>query len=306
MTAYYLLLALSITLAVARGFLIKKTKTEGSGFTSLRFNVMLFVVAVVVLLPFTLSDIGAFTAQPILLSVFYGVALIGSIVFSVEAIACGSVSLSLLFYQSGFLIPTIFGAIYFNEKVNAFTIVSLVLIVAALVMTVDKNDKKFSFKWLILSVSGLVFCGLLGVVQKFFGAYRAENPSVGQIHFTLLSLVFALAIGLAAMGATYLIGKRKAAVLPEKVNENKQKQPLFKCVSVIVIGALVSVINVLNTVLAQHIPSVVFFPAFNVAVIVLSTVVSAVALKEKLSIKQILSVAIGSVAIVLIALGQIL
>ncbi len=307
MIGYYLLLALNVSFAVTRGLLIKKTKTTGNGFYSIRFNVMLFFVAVAVLLPFTLFDFYGYYEQPLYLNAVYGVALIGSIICSVEAIACGSVSLSLLFYQSGFLIPTIFGAICFNEKVGIFTVAGLVLIVVSLVMTIDKSDKKFSTKWLVLSVLGLLFCGLIGIVQKLFSAYRADHPSAGQIHFTELSLAFALVFGLLAMLISYLIKKRgdKDSSVENSVNV-KEKQPILKCVFVIIIGALVSVINVLNTIIAQYLPSVVFFPVFNVGVIVLSTIASALLFKEKLSVKQVLSVVGGSLAIVFIAIGQIL
>jgi len=305
MIGYYLLLALNVSFAVTRGLLIKKTKTAEGGFYSLRFNVMLFCVAVAVILPFTLIDINGYCEQPLYLNAVYGVALIGSIICSVEAIACGSVSLSLLFYQSGFLIPTIFGAIYFNERVGAFTVAGLVLVVLSLILTIDKNDKKFSVKWLLLSVFGLIFCGLLGIVQKFFGVYRLSHPTVGQIHFAGLSLAFALVFGLIAMLIAYLFKKSRYNDKPLAAAE-KQSRPALKCVFVVIIGALVSVINVLNTILAENLSSVVFFPVFNVGVIVLSTIASALLFKEKLSVKQVLSVVGGSLAIVFIAIGQIL
>ena len=303
MIGYYLLLALNVSFAVTRGLLIKKTKTSEGGFYSLRFNVMLFCVAVAVILPFTLIDINGYCEQPLYLNAVYGVALIGSIVCSVEAIACGSVSLSLLFYQSGFLIPTIFGAIYFNERVGVLTIAGLALVVLSLILTVDKNDKKFSLKWLILSVFGLIFCGLLGIVQKFFGVYRSSHPLVGQVHFAELSLLFALVFGLIAMLIAYLFDKNRRKT---DVSTVRQRQSALKCVFVVIIGALVSVINVLNTILAENLPSVVFFPVFNVGVVVLSTIASALLFKEKLSVKQVLSVVGGSLAIVFIAIGQIL
>lgn len=303
---YYLLLALNVSFAVTRSILIKNVKKAENGFRSIRFNVMLFVVAVVAMLPLVLSDIEGFSDQPLYLSAIYGVALIGSIVCSVESIACGPVSLSLLFYQSGFLIPTVFGALYFNENMSALSITGLVLVVLSLAITIDRSDKKFSVKWLSLSVSGLVFCGLLGIVQKLFGKYKTAHPAAGQIHFTFISLSFALIIALITMlVAYYFPAKANRAIDSETNNEQIERPSAKKCVFVIVIGVLLSAVNVLNTILAGKLPSVVFFPVFNVGVIVLSTIVSALLLKERPSLKQIVSIALGSFAIIIIALGQL-
>ena len=61
MFIYYLLLIVGVMLAVTRGILIKKTKRSESAFQTIRFNVMLFIVAFVALLPFALSNIGNFS-----------------------------------------------------------------------------------------------------------------------------------------------------------------------------------------------------------------------------------------------------
>ena len=229
-----------------------------------------------------------------------------AIIFGIEAIELGSVSLSMLFSQCGFLIPTIFNAIFFKESINALSIAGIALIVVALFMTIDKSDKKFSVKWLVFAVLSLVCSGVIGIVQKFNGVYY---PNADTSLFIEISLVFAILAGLLTMLFLYLKEKRSLSSVSENVAApvapESKKQRIIRCVCVVLIGALLGIINVFNTFLAGKLPSVVYFPVYNVGVIILVTVASAILFKERLNVKQIISIAIGSLAIILIAVGRI-
>ena len=304
MIIYYLLLGLNIIFAVTRTNIGKKIKSHESIFQTIRFHLMIYCIAFLSLLPLAIINIKNIHEQSFLFAAIYGVLYFAAIFCGLEAIELGSMSLSVLFTQCGFLIPTIFNAIYFNEPINALSVIGIVLIVVALVMTIDKSDKKFSIKWLVFAVLSLICSGSIGIVQKFNNAYY-PNANAGL--FIDIAFFFALATCLLLLLFFY-VKERKAAPASGSavLKEDKQKQAVSKCAGLVAYGVLTGVMNVFNTFLAGKLPSVVFFPVFNVGVIVLATLSSAIIFKEKLSKRQTASIATGSLAIVLIALGQII
>ncbi|MBO4572822.1 MAG: hypothetical protein J5762_03535 [Clostridia bacterium] len=313
----YLLLVVSLSFSVTRSLLLKKVKRKSPFFEEVRLNVMFFFVGMLAILPFVVSAFDNISVQPLHLSAIYGLLLMAGLICTLEAMARGSLSLTVFFGQCGFLIPTVFNALYFKESVSIVTAAGIVLIVVSLVLTIDRKGFKFSYSWLIFAVSGLICSGLIGIDQKFLAVYY---PQAKQTLFADFSLAFAVLFGLIAMLVTFLKNRKKqpesafesstAAIAADNAQgpaaiATSSKGEKLRMVFIVAIGIFYGVINVLNTYLSGALPSVVFFPVYNVGVIVSVTVVSALVYKDKLSVKQIISIVLGSLAIVVIAVGRI-
>ena len=303
----YSLLLVALTIAVTRSLLLKKVKKKEPFFREVRLNVLFFSIGMVSILPLVISAFGNITAQPFHLSAIYGLLLMLGLVFTLEAMERGSLSLTIFFGQCGFLIPTIFNAVYFKESVSVLTVIGIVVIVFSLVLSVNFKEIKFSYSWLIFAVSALVSSGLIGIDQKFLAVYY---PEAKQTLFAFFSLGFGTIFGLVTLLITYLKDGKKDHELPAAApaeGEVVQKTGIDKLrvIFIIIIGTIYGVLNVLNIYLTGAMPSVVFFPVYNVGVIVAGTVASAIVFKEKLNVKQIISIALGSLAIILIAVGRI-
>ena len=116
-----------------------------------------------------------------------------------------------------------------------------------------------------------------------------------------LGLVF----GLVASGVMFFFNT--AACLFTGAFKSKAEKPEKKEIMAFVIPALVSglfscVYNRLNIFLSGALIGMIFYPGFNGGVVILSTILSVVFLREKLSAKQIIGILIGVAGICIIGI----
>ena len=292
-----MLLFVSILLGSAKSILSKRVNNNAKGLKlTMLANVALFFFAFCFVLVFAIFSVKEWRL-PWGLTIAYAVFVLLSQISLMKAVELGSVAISSLFYSCGFIIPTVWGCIYFQEGINALHIIGIALILISFIVSVEKKENKpFHWKWLIAALGGTLFSGLVGVVQKLFGAQPVE--------YSLdLFLCVSFAVIILLSGAIFLIchifEKKEPAL------STVEHKPDVKTVGFTgLLGVAMGGVNKLNTYLAGVLPSVVMFPATNGGVIVATACFSALLYKEKLSKKQILSILIGFVAIVVIAIGQ--
>ena len=70
----------------------------------------------------------------------------------------------------------------------------------------------------------------------------------------------------------------------------------------ICLGVCVGALNLLNLNLSGKIPSVILFPIYNVGSLLLTTVISSVIYKDKISKRQSVGFVIGIVAILIVGI----
>jgi drug/metabolite transporter (DMT)-like permease len=190
-------------------------------------------------------------------------------------------------------------------------VIGIVLVFLSLACLVKKEEgKKFNFGWLIAAIAGMVFCGSLGIIQKFFsiqtGGYKLNN-------FLCIAFIFSITISAILM----LISKPKnvanANCLPLEptVNqsqiERQDKKALIRKYSfIVVLGVIFGLVNITNTYLVGVLPSVVIFPVLNGGIILLTTIISALLFKEKISFLQKAGILIGILGILCITIGKML
>lgn len=298
----WLLLVLSILLGAGKSVLSKSVNLNGGGLKqTMKANTILFSFAFCFVGVFVFFSVKEWNL-PWLLVIAYAVCVLFSQISLMKAVEWGSVAISSLFYSCGFMIPTIWGCIYFKEGINALHVVGVVLILISFICSVDrKKSEKFSMKWLIAALGGTFFSGLVGVIQKLFGTL-ANSYSLDLFLF----VAFAMIIVLSASTYCFCLVKdklkkdKKEVVVNDKTKKINKSALLF----MVLLGVVMGGINKLNTYLAGVLPSVIMFPSTNGGVIVAAAIFSAVIFKEKLSKKQIFSISLGFIAIIIIAIGQ--
>lgn len=307
----YLLLGISVFTGSFKSIVNKRVKRGAVGMgKTMQVNAISFAVAFVVVFLFAvLSPSFSFTT-PVLLAVLNAGFILLSQVSLMKAVDTGSVTISSLFYSCGFIIPTVFGAIYYGEKVHFLQIIGIAVILVSFILCVEKeNGKKFNFKWFIYALGGTVFSGLLGVVQKIFGVEYRGSYSLD----TFLSISFLMIIGISLIvWLIYaLIHRSKThdhVPVGEKAISKIEKATIGKrtFVFTLVLGLILGFHNKICTYLSGVLPSALYFPIVNGGVIVMTAIISSLILREKLSKRQLISVILGFVAIGLITVGKVL
>ena len=302
----YLLLSLAVLSGVSKNIFTKIVKKESATFyDTMKMNVITFTCAF-----FAVFLIGIHSAKttfqvPWLLAFCYAVCTLGSQISLMKAVELGSVSISSLFYSCGFMLPTLFGSIYYKEEINALHIIGLGLIIVSFVFSVKKEEgKNFNLGWLIAALGGLFFSGMVGIMQKLFAneysQYKMDN-------FLCMAFLFIILICATAMLFSWLSKNKQLKLHIEKGCEDRKagtitfiKQYGFT----VALGVVMGLINKTNTFLSGVLPSVVVFPVINGGVILMTTVSSILVFKENLSLMQKLGLIIGIVGIISITIGK--
>ena len=295
---YFFLIA-SVSLGTATSLIsrIVKKGTRRLCETSATNTVNFFIAFLTIFLLGLLSQKGNFFsglhAVNWFLAIAYGACLLLAQFFFLLALGRGPVSISTLFYACGFILPTLYGVVRFNEPIRPTQIVGLGLIILSFILSTSlkKDGKKADFLWLVFVLCALLFSGGIGIVQKeyaFENACPVDNFLFVAVAFTcLFSLLLTIAL---------FIKDRRNGIPRDKTNLKS-----VLCSSLL-LGAVMGTANKLNTYLAGVFTSVITFPVVNGGRILLTTVLGAILFREKTNLRQKIGILCGFIAIVLIAI----
>ena len=301
----YFLLAISAVLGGTRSLLTKTIKKDGENNSdTLLRNAIAFFIAFIVITAIGAWESGGWNNVPVFMALCYAVFTLGAQVSLMMAVNTGSVAVSSLFYSCGFIIPTVFGIIYYNEGFTALSVIGIIFIIFSFVLSVKKEENsRFNLKWLLSALSGTVCSGIVGIIQKLF-MKECVNSSLNI--FLIVAFGFTFIIGLSVTACFKVYENKKG--IPERISDKgkdiKSLTPIYIVIS-LALGVILGFSNKLNTFLSGEFPSVISFPVINGGTIVFSALLSAIFLKEKLTIKQKIGLGIGIIAIVITATGKI-
>ena len=302
----YLLLILAVALGVSKNIFTKIVKKESASFyDTLKLNVVTFTCAFIAVFLIGIKSVETIFQVPWLLAVCYAVCTLGSQISLMKAVELGSVSISSLFYSCGFMLPTLFGSIYYKEEINVLHIIGLVLIIISFILSVKKEtEKTFNIGWLIAALGGLFFSGMVGIMQKLFSneysQYKMDN-------FLCVAFVFIILICVCSIFFAKLAkyNSNQGQLEPKVEKEIKKRAtPIKQYGFTVALGTVMGLVNKTNTFLSGVLSSVIVFPVINGGVILATTVTSMFVFKEKLSIMQKLGLVIGILGIISIAIGK--
>lgn len=307
----YLLLGVSVFTGSFKSIVNKRVKRGAVGMgKTMQVNAISFAVAFVVVFCFAVFSPSFTFNTPFILAGANALCILLSQVCLMKAVDTGSVTVSSLFYSCGFIVPTVWGAIYYHEPVHFLQIIGIGVILLSFVLSMEKeNGKKFNFKWFIFALGGTLFSGLLGIVQKIFGVEYSKQYSLDT--FLSISFLMIIAISLIVWLICALVkkGQSHEHIATHELAITKQHRQLIgkrTFVFTLVLGLILGFHNKICTYLSGVLPSALYFPVVNGGVIVMTAVISAIILREKLSKRQLISVILGFVAIGLITVGKVL
>ncbi len=291
----YLLLILSTFAAAAKGIMCKKigSDTDNKKRMFLYNGVIFFTASSVILIALSarLGDVVGLSTYSFLLALAFAFFLLFTQTTEILAMNFGSVSLTMLIYSCGFLIPIFYGRIFLDESISLYQIAGLVILIASMVLIISpKRGERISFAWLIFSALAMLGSGTNAVIQKVHQASEYKNELLPFLFWALLfSSLFSFIACFLTRGGT-------------SERESKKSSVSSTVIFLTLGGICVGLLNVLNLQLAGKIPAVVQFPTYSIGSIIITGLAGKFIFRETLSHKKLIGFGIGCVAITVIAL----
>lgn len=207
----------------------------------------------------------------------------------INALKYGPTTLTALFNSLSLLVTTIWGFIFWNDKITLIVITGLLLVTVSIYLclyTGKKEEKQFSWKWLFFVL--LAFFGNAGCTI----AQRTQQMQFNGHHKYML-MSFAMFLSTIACFVIYVLGDKK---------DSKEilKKSWFLPVTA---GACNVVLNLFVMLLATSplSPSLIY-PVIGVGGLMIVTIVSLFIFKEKLRWQQWLGIVVGTIATLLLSI----
>lgn len=281
----YFLLAGSIVLAAANNLLLHRFGNRG---LDGRGGVLLFNAAVsgvwcVVLTGTAMASGGLhFDFASVGWGVLYGSVTAAFLLFKMQAMASGPVSLTAFIGCASLLISTGFGVFVLGEGASALQTAGVGALMIALFLVVSPKNDGAAKGWKLWCAGFFLCSAAVGIIFKLHQRSSAA-PRIAEM-MLIAAASSTVLFTLAALAAD----KGSLRALPRKA--------LLYAAACGVVGCAY---NRLNIYLAGVLPSVVFYPTFNGAVILLSTLSGLIFFGERLKKQQISGILLGAAALML-------
>jgi len=132
----------------------------------------------------------------LLLGIVFGLVVVISGIFSLQALATGPMHITLLITTSSMIIPTLSG-VFFGEKFSPLKLLCVFVLIFFLYLCLEKiGSSKASVKWFIYCAITFVLSGATGVLQKIHQSSVYKTESGGFLFSAFLcSVIISLIFG---------------------------------------------------------------------------------------------------------------
>lgn len=293
----YLLLAFSVcitlTFCIIRNSISKK-HIKNSADLQL-FNAISSAASAVLLIVFALvTGAAAPSLYTVVLGVVFGVFTAVQSLTHMQALKIGPLSYTTLIVTAAMLIPAFSGPLLFDESVTWVKYVGAALMAVSILLSVINtkgDDKKATFKWLVLAIVSMLFSGFIGILQKVHQSSDFKSELLGF-------LVIAFCVSeLYSVCLTLYYSKAKGEYPTLRMDLKSVVLP-----SAVTVGVFVALANQINLYLSGVMDAMIFFPVVNGAGLILSIAASAFLLKERLTPVRWCGIAVGTIAIFVLCL----
>lgn len=211
-------------------------------------------------------------------------------VVGIQVLSLGSLAVYSMFMMlGGMLVPFFYGILFLEEalswgKAAGTVLLTAFIVLQALCQPAGERKAVGWKKYLFFGLCMVIFFvnGMTGVIAK---AHQISAGAVDEISFTVLSCGLTALLSALLLPFVLLKNRKKTA---GAVKQMLRRKPLLLMVCVGIAGYSG---NFLHLIAAGHVPASVQFPLVSGGVIALSALVSAFGFREKLSLKEWLSVA---------------
>lgn len=278
---FYLLLFLSIFMETGKNvFSNSFSKNILKNDTDIyKFNFYTYLGSVVILLFYRGSKISAFS---IILSFFFALTIWLNQYFMLKALECGSMTFTTFISGSNLIIPVIFGAVVWNEKITILQVVMLAVLIFSMALALNIKRGKMNIRWIVFALLTMFTCGIIGIIQTI---HQSSEHSGELAAFLRYSFIFSAIINLVG----WKIRERK-----EKTSFSIKSKTLAQAG---LTGMFLGAVHIINLYLSGVLPKVIFFPAVNGGLIFVTLLADMVFFKERLNWKQWVGIIIGSAAL---------
>ncbi len=285
-TVFFVIYAVSLKL-----FQQKVQKSEASIF--LFFTVSYFLTA---LFSFALGGCALPSADALIFG-FFGGAVSFVVAFgSSKAYEKGSASLAAVIINMSLSIPIIYSFFAYEEKISFVQYIGLAFMLASIVFSgiSDKSGntaQKSGLLWIVFALVAMLANGIVSVIQKEYqivtGATDINSMvAVSCLTTAILNLVIFLC----------KIGKR----IDSRSKHFSSKLSLCAVIIAFSLSTMIGSITLFSV--NTKIPAVILYPCLNGGTALLSAIVFILLFKEKCSLTKIVSLFLGMIAIILLAL----
>lgn len=287
-----LLISLSLFLHQGESIVVKHYgKKYGKG--GMFFNAIICFCALIYFIVtelFTKTDSFYFPAKLCMFGLISGIFYAIGFYAAYAALRLGSYGMTRLLSSFGTIIPIAYGILFLKESSTVFTYISVAMILFSLFLMnyqkpSDQDATKISFKWVLCVTCSVLANAGIAIVAK---TQQMEYGTVCNNEFLILSYLIATA-SLIFFGFLY---------------ERKELQGVLK--TGLLYGSLAGILSGINNLCGiltyLYVPISVVSPVKTALSLVLSFLISVLLYKEKFTKRQLLSVVIGIVAVILINL----
>ena len=255
------------------------------------FNTVSSAVAAAVLLG--MNGFHVPSAFTVVLGILFGVITALQQLSNVQALKLGPLSYTTVLCSLSTLIPTLCGAIIWNERIAPIQWCGICLMVGCFLLSVssDPTEKKASLRWLGYCAVLFLCTGGIGVMQKWHQntVYKEELDA-----FLLIAFVFSTVYS----GIGLLLYRRKTKIentSPTKESANSTVWILLALIAVC--GVCAALNNKWNLYLSGVMESVVFFPVVNGGGLILTTLSALLLFRERLGRRQWIGIVLGILSV---------
>ena len=263
-------------------------RTEGKKDTTAIYNFIQLAAVFVGWLILFCTDI-SFDLRVLPYSLLFSVGFTFVMIGQLNALKTGPVALTTLIVQLSQIGTTVWGFFFWGSAATPLVLIGLVLVVLSLILCLcsGKSDAgRISLRWLCWA--GLAFFAnmICGVTQ------RTQQMHFNGEHGSML-MVFASLFSLAVCAFLYLRSDRSDS------KEVVKRGWIFPCAA----GFCNVLLNLFIILLAtSSVSPSLIYPSHSVGVLMITTIFSLFAFKEKLSARQWIGIAVGAAATVLLSI----
>ena len=246
-----------------------------------RFNTLSYAICILLFGIIAISR--GFSLFTIFLGVLFGVVTALSNYYKMQSLSCGPMHITLLITTSSMIIPTLSG-VFFGECFSVYKLILVFVLIFFIYLSLEKkNSTEINKKWLIFCALAFVLQGSIGVLQKIHQSSEHKGEIGGFLFVAFICSI------------VYSHFRAKKGF--KELGFNKK---LF--IFAPICGLCTFLMNFLNLRLSGLLPSQLFFPVVNGSAIILSSVMSVIIFKEKLTKRQIVGLCGGILSLIAICL----
>lgn len=233
-----------------------------------------------------------FSPISLILAIALALVMVPYYMVGIKVLSLGSLAIFSMFMMlGGMLVPFFYGIIFLDEPSSFWQILGAVLLTLFIILQAvwqeSPNDgnasSSKSTKYLFFALCLVIFFlnGATSVISK---AHQISAGAVDEVSFTVIYCFLTAVFGMILLPFGFI--KNKSEAKSEALETFKVKP----VVTMFLIGAAAHTGNFLLLKAASNVPASVQYPLVSGGVIVLSALTSAFIFKEKLSLKEWLSV----------------